>query len=67
MTNDDKTSTRKPSYYRGGLRSNAKLLSQDIPLIRSSTDSLRDIARRFGVSVGAISAIRSRRTWKHIP
>lgn len=67
MTNDDKTSPRRPSYYRGGLTHNAKLLAQDIPLVRSCTDPLRDIAKRFGVSVGAISAIRARRTWRHIP
>jgi len=44
----------------------AKLTEDDVRAIRSSENSLRILADRFGVSVSAVHAVRQRRTWKHV-
>lgn len=45
---------------------NAKLTADDIRAIRASTQSLRVLARQYGVLYTSISGIRHGRTWKHL-
>ncbi len=44
----------------------AKLTVQQVREIRASSESLRSIAKRYGVSQALISAIRSRKLWGHV-
>ena len=49
---------------------NAKLCSKDIPIIRNLLESkvpIKRIAELFKVSATSISAIKSGKTWKHVP
>lgn len=59
----------KPSM-KGSNSSFAKLTEKDIPeireLLKSGLFSHRQIAKEFGVSNGAISAIRRGQTWTHV-
>lgn len=45
----------------------AKVTESDIPIIRASTKTNRELGEEYGLSIGAISSIRNYRTWKHIP
>lgn len=45
----------------------AKLTEKQVLHIRASGKSEADLAQEFCVTRGAIEAIRSRRTWKHLP
>lgn len=46
---------------------NAKLTeSQALTIRANAATSAQDLARQFGVSVGTINAIRSRRRWAHL-
>ena len=42
------------------------LLESDVRFIRSTSISGADLARRYGISRSAISAIRKHKTWKHV-
>lgn len=53
------TSRKKGDPYR-------KLTVEAVREIRTGDDSLRVLARRYGVSVPAICAVRKWRTWKHV-
>jgi hypothetical protein len=50
----------------GEANGNAKLTESDVRLIRNSSDKLKPLARRFGVSESLISMVRSRKVWGHI-
>lgn len=50
----------------GSLHSRAKLSEADIPVIRSSDESTKELGRRYGVSPATISSIRRGRIWKHV-
>lgn len=45
----------------------AKVDEEAVRFIRSSCEKGTVLARRFGVAKSAISAIRKRKTWKHVP
>ena len=51
----------------GEQRHNAVLTEQDVRDIRASDGRVIDLAAHYGVHPTAISAVRNRRTWKHIP
>jgi hypothetical protein len=51
---------------RGEINAKAKLTETDVYNIRSSTKSNRQLAQELGVTKGAVSHVRTRRTWKHI-
>jgi hypothetical protein len=55
---------------RGTRKANAKLTEQDIPLLReglASGTSQYALARQYGVSQQAVSAVARRITWSHVP
>lgn len=51
---------------RGVEAPNAKLTDSAVEYIRTSGDSLRALARRFGVSKVAVGKVRSGKTWAHV-
>ncbi len=63
----DKQLKGRATGMKGSVHHQAKLTEADIPAIRASTTPLIVAATKYGVSVSAISLIRSRRTWKHVP
>ncbi len=50
----------------GELNDSSKLTELKVRIIRGSIDSLRALARRFGVSDTTIWKVRHRRTWQHV-
>jgi hypothetical protein len=50
----------------GTANGRARLAPKDVIFIRSSTDGLASLARRFGVGKTTIEHIRKGRTWKHV-
>jgi uncharacterized protein YjcR len=44
----------------------AKLTEEEVKAIRADARMLKDIAKDYGVGVGTVHAVKSRRTWKHI-
>lgn len=54
------------SIVRGEQCLNSKLTEQDVIAIRSTKKGTRGIAKKYGVANSAISAVRSRKTWKHV-
>jgi hypothetical protein len=56
----------KVSARRGSAHHDAKLSAEDIRSIRASAESGPILAARYGVTHNHISAIRLRKTWKHI-
>lgn len=63
---DCKRKGRMPDR-RGDNAGRAILSSSDIPYIRESSESLRTLARKFGVEKTTIWSILHRRSWAHIP
>lgn len=55
---------RSPVGERSG---NAKLTAEQVLYIRNSTKSIYALAREFGVWHPAISKIKLRQRWKHLP
>jgi hypothetical protein len=51
---------------RGESHGNAKLTEEAVRLIRASIETQWTLARRYGVWQSVISAIRLRRTWRHV-
>lgn len=51
---------------RGELSPKAKLTTEQVIEIRSSNERQRVLAERYGVSIPLISAIQTRRLWKHV-
>jgi hypothetical protein len=50
----------------GEIHPSAKLTEADVRAIRSSTETRASLGRMYHVSAPTISAIRMRRTWKHV-
>ena len=55
-----------PTSPIGEAHHQTPLLEADVRFIRSSPLSGADLARRYGISRSAISAIRKHKTWKHV-
>ena len=54
---------------RGSRHGNSKLTEEDIPVIfarRKRGELLREIASSYGISIGTLSAVLDRKTWKHV-
>jgi predicted XRE-type DNA-binding protein len=64
-----KTGLRKGPI--GELNTKAKLKEKDIleirSLLKNNNIKLKEVARLYGVSISTISAIKTRRKWKHLP
>lgn len=58
---------RHPYIALGSNHKASKLVADDVLMIRASSESLGALAKRFGVSKGAIKSIKQRQTWKHLP
>lgn len=52
---------------RGELHCCSKLKNSDVCEIRSSNKSCKELSLKFGVNSANISAVRTRRLWKHLP
>lgn len=55
-----------PSGLKGESHGASKLTSDQVLMIRASTDSYKNLALSFGVSRSAIERIKYRKTWSHI-
>lgn len=55
-----------PAPPTGEAHHQTPLLESDVRFIRSTSISGADLARRYGISRSAISAIRKHKTWKHV-
>lgn len=51
---------------RGEKHGRCKLTARKVQNTRRSTESLRKLAKRYGVAVGTIRDIRDGRTWTHV-
>jgi len=58
--------TKPDAIPRGEARAFAKLKPGDILAIRSSAETQRSLADRYGVRQSTISLVRLRKSWKHI-
>lgn len=45
----------------------AKLTEEQVIQIRQSTRTLTELANKYSVSISALSMIKSRKRWKHLP
>lgn len=52
---------------RGEAAGRSNLTDEDVRTIRASDETLAVLSARFGVSEAALSAIRRRKTWTHLP
>jgi hypothetical protein len=60
------TSRWSPPVWRGEASANAKLNEPAVRLIRTSQESVRSLARRFGVSRRTIGRARDGLSWAHV-
>lgn len=51
----------------GERMSTAKLNESSVSTIRTSSETDRALAKRFGVAAGTINCCRTRKTWRHLP
>ena len=63
---DDKVAKGRDNN-RGTKHHAAKLTEADVIEIRTSKETGQFLARKFGLSEGAVSQIRSRKAWKSLP
>lgn len=56
----------KKGHTAGEKNANALLTAEAVLTIRAASGTLRELGERFGVHLGTIHAVRSRKTWKHI-
>lgn len=54
------------NQLRGDENGNSKLRAADIPIIRSSSATLGELGKRYGVHATAIGMAKRRKTWRHI-
>lgn len=62
----DMLAKKRNKAPQGAAHHKAKLSDIDVKNIRASTGSLKELAAKYSVHTSQISAIRTRRTWKHI-
>lgn len=55
-----------PMNSKGEGNVKAKLRVTDVLVIRQSSAGSRELAATFGVNIGTIQSIRSRKTWRHL-
>lgn len=54
------------TYYHGHKVNTCKLKESDVKVIKCSSESHTELAKKFNVTVGTIWHIRAGRTWKHV-
>lgn len=58
---------RNPSLIlRGEQKPFHKLTVDSVRIIRSSSESAKELAKRFGVSVGLVRSVRRGKKWRHV-
>ncbi|MBA3583021.1 MAG: HNH endonuclease [Gemmatimonadetes bacterium] len=57
----------KGRQARGQRQGRARLVESDVRYIRSSTESQRELGRRFAVDRTTIKAVVERSSWRHVP
>ncbi len=62
----DKERKGRGNQCEGKSHGNAKLTEHDVMEIRNSTETLKVLAVKYGVSFSLIGHIRNRRAWKHV-
>lgn len=63
-TQDMMTKDRCP---KGENSYRAMITEADVHIIRDRSNKVKDLAKRYGMSISGIEMVRYRRTWKHIP
>lgn len=58
--------TAKNRQAWGARSSHAKLTAKDIEAIRASSDLQAVLAKRYGITQGHVSTIKSNRTWRYL-
>jgi 5-methylcytosine-specific restriction endonuclease McrA len=60
--------TRRPpqDHARGEHIASSKLTEADVRVIRASPESLRVLARKFGVNRSTIQQVRKGKSWRHV-
>lgn len=62
----DKMLKGRVARMNGDLNGKSKLTEADVTAIRASTETTRQLAKKYGVSHSNITAIRTRETWNHV-
>lgn len=63
----DREQKQRGHNFKGADMPWAKLSEDDIKAIRLDTRSQRTIAKNYGITQSAVSLIRLRKNWRHIP
>jgi hypothetical protein len=62
-----KDKVSKGRQPKGADYNRSSLIDSDIPMIRKSAMTARELALIYGVTASTIDHIRTRRKWKHVP
>lgn len=65
--NDHPSKAKPEKWKRGSGHYASKITEADVIEIRGSTETLLRLSERFGISQSALSAIKKRKTWAHLP
>lgn len=65
-TDNMRDAVERDRVTSGERNHHAKLTEADVKFIRSSEEACGVLARRFGVTHGAVSMARSGKTWRHV-
>ncbi len=57
---------QKRRHHFGEHHKNAKVTSEIVCAIRSSTDTQRELANRYGINQATVSVIKNYRAWSHV-
>lgn len=57
---------RHNTQVKGSDVNTSKLTAKSVGEIRASTESVEALAKRYGVTIGAIYHVKQKRTWKHV-
>lgn len=67
MLDNVRDAVNRGRHPTGPDHANAKLTPDQVREIRSSIESQAQMAKRFGVTQAAISAVRLRKTYRNVP
>ena len=57
---------RHNTQVKGSDVNTSKLAAENVVEIRASTENVKTLAKRYGVTIGAIYHVKQKLTWKHI-
>lgn len=63
----DRSERGRTAKMRGSENGRSKLTESDVMEIRASSETLEELATRYGVGVTTVSHARIGRQWKHLP